>query len=115
MIEKIIINEVHPSINVWHGWHFMKYAKEKQRWMEMVGWLCKGKKKFVGKVEIEVVTYFETKRKHDLDNYAPKFILDPIVRSGVIEDDNSEIITKLSTVFKYDAIHPRTEVIIYQQ
>ena len=114
MIETIVIPEIHPSINIWQGWHWTKYNKEKQRWSEMVGWLCKGKKKFLGKVEIEVVTYFDTKRKHDLDNYTPKFILDPLVKSGIIVDDNSEIVTKLSTVFKHDAFAPRTEVIIYQ-
>lgn len=79
----------------------------------MIGWLCKGKQRFEYQVEIEVVSYFPTKRKHDFDNYTPKFILDPIVKSGLIRDDSSTIITKLTLRFEYDKLNPRTEVNIY--
>ena len=107
----IEIPETHPSINVWTNWHWRKQRTEKKRWAEMVGWLCKGMPQIKGKVKVKIISYFKTKHRHDYDNYTPKFILDPIVEQGLIEDDNSDIITELSLEFRYDKLNPRTEVI----
>ncbi len=108
----ISIPELHPSINVWTRWHFFKANIEKQRWKEMIGWLCKGIPPIKGPVEVEVVYYFPTKARKDIDNFSFKFGMDGLVAGGLIEDDNSNIVTKLSMVFKYDKLNPRTEVYI---
>ena len=114
METKLIIPETHPSINTWSHWHFHEYNKEKKRWAELVGWVVMGANRpsFAGKVEVEVRYYFKTKAKHDIDNYTPKFIMDPLVAMKVIEDDNNEIVTALTTKLFYDNLHPRTEVTI---
>lgn len=78
----------------------------------MIGWLCKGKHKFKGLVEVEIISYFNTKRRHDYDNYTPKFIMDPLVASGIIKDDCSDVVVDMRTKFRYDKNNLRTEVII---
>lgn len=111
---KIEIPELHPSLNVWAiKWHPFKRNKEKKRWTEMIGWLCKGKKPFKGAVSVRIDWYFPDKRRRDYDNYAPKFLLDGLVVAGLIEDDSTKIIQKLDDHnFHLDRENPRTEVII---
>jgi len=108
----IEIPDIHPSINTWKNWHWAVFSKEKKRWAEMIGWLCKGLTPIEGRVFVTITVYFGTKHRHDYDNYTPKFILDPIVEAGLIADDSSMIITELRLKFKYDKDHPRTEVLI---
>ncbi len=108
----LTIPEIHPSINVWNGWGYHKYNREKCRWAEMVGWICKNLPPMKGEVTVTVRYYFRTRRKRDIDNYTPKFIMDGLVQGGLIEDDNSNIVKRLSVEMDYDIRNSRTDVII---
>ena len=67
--------------------------------------------RFSGRVEI-VFTWVEENRRRDMDNvaFAKKFILDGLVRAGVIKDDTPRYVAGLSDRFAYDRQHPRIEV-----
>lgn len=110
---KIEIPEIHPSLNDWTKWHHYQRAKEKKRWEEMIGWICKNKAPLAAEtVKVEVRYHFPTKTARDLDNYCPKFLLDGLVKAGMIKDDNSSVVKELSVKILYDKQNPRTEVII---
>ena len=53
--------------------------------------------------------YFKTRVRHDPDNYSGKFILDGLVKAGILQDDsfnNIQLILKASV----DKEKPRTEI-----
>lgn len=58
------------------------------------------------------ITWIEENRRRDMDNvaFAKKFILDGLVRAGVIRDDTPRYIAGLSDRFAYDKQNPRIEV-----
>lgn len=70
-----------------------------------------GMPKFTGRVEI-TFTWVEENRRRDMDNvaFAKKFILDGLVRAGVIRDDTPRYVAGLSDRFAYDKQNPRIEV-----
>jgi Holliday junction resolvase RusA-like endonuclease len=88
----------------------IQYQEEKQKWE----WLVKvaiGKNKpkvVLDKAIVTITYYFGDKRRRDPDNYSGKFLLDGLVRSGVIEDDSFNNI-KLILKGKVDRDNPRTE------
>ncbi len=63
-------------------------------------------------VEVEITTYFNTKRRHDVDNYVPKFLLDAFVEAGLLIDDDDKHLHILLLKNKYDKDAPRTEIMI---
>ena len=62
--------------------------------------------------EMEFATYYGTNRRHDVDNSSPKFILDGMVLSGFIIDDDSKHLTKLTLECFVDEERPRTEITV---
>lgn len=56
--------------------------------------------------------WFEPNKRRDLDNIAfgKKFILDGLVKSGVLSDDGQKNIRGLSDYFSVDKENPRIEV-----
>lgn len=58
---------------------------------------------------IKITYYFRTKTRHDPDNYSGKFILDGLVKAGVITDDSFNNINLILSG-KYDKDNPRTEI-----
>lgn len=66
---------------------------------------------FPGRVEV-AFTWVEPNRRRDMDNvaFAKKFVLDGLVRAGVIRDDTPRYVAGLSDRFEYDAANPRIEV-----
>ncbi|WP_425447761.1 RusA family crossover junction endodeoxyribonuclease [Dethiothermospora halolimnae] len=112
---KLVIPEIHPSLNEWaYKWHYRKRAKEKKRWGEMVHWIARPKKpkEPIEKAEITVIYYFKINRRHDFDNYIPKFILDGLVDVGIIKDDDLKHLNNINIIQKVDRQNPRTEVVI---
>ena len=55
-------------------------------------------------------TYYSTNRRHDVDNSTPKFILDGFSESGLISDDDSTHLKKLTLICNVDKDNPRTEI-----
>jgi hypothetical protein len=49
-----------------------------------------------GKVEIEIVAQFKTKRLRDVDNICSKLYVDGLKLAKVIKDDHFKIVTKIT-------------------
>lgn len=59
-----------------------------------------------------VATYFwGSARRRDIMNYSPKWAVDGIVDSGLIPDDNSDVVAEYTTRFMRDILHQRLEII----
>lgn len=88
---RIVIPGVPPSLNRWNRLHWAVQGETKQMWEDIVKQAIRG----VGSYERPVVriTYrFNLRRKRDKDNYTPKFIMDGLVKAGIIADDNAEAV-----------------------
>lgn len=113
---KLVIKDIPPSNNKFMGRgtkyvQSIQYQEEKQKWE----WLIKaavGKNKPIAaldKAVISITYYFKDKRRRDPDNYSGKFLLDGLVRAGVIQDDsfsNIDLVLKGTS----DKENPRTEI-----
>src|SRR3990167_1505302 len=62
------------------------------------------------KVKITYTLYFRDGKKLDLSNYGQKMIDDSLVREGIINDDNSNVVVEESVRIRKDKASPRTEV-----
>lgn len=89
----ITINDVPPSLNVWHGMHWAKKAQEKRKWEELINstlvWKRKRRQAYKRHI-VRITFYFDIDRRRDKDNMTPKFLMDGLVKAGVIRDDNSK-------------------------
>lgn len=66
----------------------------------------------IDKATIMFKIYKSTKRRFDTDNYSPKFIMDGLVESKIIVDDDCRHINPLIIYGGYDKDNPRTEIYI---
>lgn len=93
MKQTIEVDELAPSLNEWQRTHWAERAKIKKKW----NWLIKAEKpkKHAGAV---IVTYTRVSTQPmDMDNLGASFkcIGDALVKCGVIEDDNPDVIQEL--------------------
>ena len=108
---KYSINDIPPSNNRFIGrnnkW---QYIKEKKEWEELIYYSCNPKPKVpINKAVVILHYFFKTKNRRDPDNYSGKFILDGLVKSGILKDDsfnNINLVLKASL----DKENPRTEI-----
>jgi Holliday junction resolvase RusA-like endonuclease len=87
----------------------------KQAWKDFMIWLVwdNGYSNLkIDECNMTFITYFKTKARHDIDNCVPKFMLDGLVDSGFIVDDNSDHLKCLTLKCDYDRENPRTEILI---
>ena len=105
----------HESINTWMIMRRAQMNALKQKWKAFIIWfvneqgysnLC------IDQCEILQVIYYPTNRRHDTDNSTPKFLLDGLVESGMIVDDDSKHLRRLTLECNVDESHPRTELYI---
>lgn len=89
----IEVPETPPSLNKWTKMHWAKSRGIKKRWEAMIAVLAKQAKapKF-SKANINITYYFTTNHRRDKDNYTPKFIMDGLVKAGVLVDDNTSLV-----------------------
>lgn len=105
----------HESINVWMIMKRPAMNALKQKWKDFIRWLVDEQgysNLHISKCEINQTVYYPNNRRHDVDNSTPKFIIDGLVGSGMILDDDSEHLTKLTLECKTDIKNPRTEILI---
>lgn len=105
----------HPSINQWCILPRIQMNGLKQKWKNFCMWWVNDlgyQKLKLNNFDIEVIVYFDTKRRHDVDNQVPKFILDAFTESGFIIDDDEKHLHSLTLRTGYDKSNPRTEFII---
>ncbi len=103
----------HESINTWMILKRPMMNALKQKWKDFIKWYVADlgySNLHISKCEISQIIYYETNRRHDLDNGVPKFILDGLVESGMIVDDDCKHIVKLTLQCGTDIDHPRTEL-----
>lgn len=114
---KIIINEIPPSNNKYMGktYNYHQYQREKEHWHWLIKCAIKERpKKPLEKAIIHITYYFKDKRSRDPDNYSGKMLLDPLVREGILIDDNFSVVTLILSA-GYDKNEPRTEIEIEEQ
>lgn len=105
----------HESINQWMIMKRPQMNGLKQRWKEFIKWFVdrEGYTSLgIQKCEIYQRIYYPNHRRHDIDNTIPKFILDGLVESGMIVDDDMLHLVKLTLQVGVDLDCPRTEMII---
>lgn len=86
---------VYPSRNITENMNPLKRGKLKEKFMEDVRMEILnqlGIVRFLGQVKIAIDLCFTNKRRRDLDNFSPKWLLDALVKCGIILDDNKDII-----------------------
>lgn len=108
----------HPSLNVWTTMTRVQANDLKQKWKDFgVWWMNKLglANSHLDKAELEFTTYMPTKRRIDVDNTVPKFIIDAFVESGFIIDDDSNHILSLTLKCGYDKDNPRTEILVIEK
>ena len=89
---KITMYQIHPSLNRWTNWHHMKKHQVKKDWEdEICLLLIKYKRLQLEKAEISI-TYYTPNYQSDRDNFTPKFVMDGLVKSGLLADDNRNIV-----------------------
>lgn len=105
----------HESMNVWMIMKRPMMNALKQRWKTFIEWFVTEQgyaNLHIEKCELRQVVYYPTKRRADTDNSAAKFIIDGLVQSKMIVDDDYLHITKLTLECGYDKDNPRTELYI---
>ena len=95
--KKPIQHPYHESINQWMIMKRPMMNAVKQKWKDFIVWLVREKgysNLHIDKCEIHQKVFYPNNRRHDIDNSVPKFILDGLVESGMIVDDDCKHIVK---------------------
>lgn len=103
----------HESINAWMIMRRAQMNALKQKWKDFICWFVQEQgcsNLHIEKCEINQRVYYPNNRRHDIDNSVPKFILDGLIESGMIVDDDYHHVTKLTLSCGLDKEHPRTEL-----
>jgi Holliday junction resolvase RusA-like endonuclease len=92
-VEHFIIKELPYSNNRYMGKssNFL-YRNHKKAWVAKIGGLIPKGVTPYSKCVVVVTYHFECKRKRDYDNFSNKFVLDALVKNGIIVDDNSTLV-----------------------
>lgn len=63
------------------------------------------------------ITWYEPNKRRDVDNitFAAKFILDSLVKSGILENDSQKYVNKISHDVQVDRDNPRIEILINEK
>lgn len=97
------IPDVHPSLNSWTNMHWTKKGNLKKYWYDLTYFCALQSKIPKFNVPVDVfITYHHPKETVDLDNYTPKFILDPLQR--FFGNDNIQTVKKLGWTFEKSKI-----------
>lgn len=114
--KKPIEHPYHPSINQWCILPRIQMNALKQKWKDFVCFWMKLEKlenKKLDSFDITITVFFNTKRRHDVDNQIPKFILDGFTEAGFIVDDDEKHLHSLTLKTGYDKEKPRTEIEVF--
>ena len=106
-----IIPAIPPSMNKYKGrTNMWEYHKDKAKWEEMIGFICRPRPSAPIKQSVLTLTYyFKTKIRHDPNNYDGQFITDGLVKAKIIVDDSFDNI-ELVLRGRHDKDNPRTEI-----
>lgn len=103
----------HPSLNVWCILPRIQMNTLKQQWKDFgVFWIKKlGYENLkLDSFDVVVTIFFDSRRRHDVDNFSEKFLWDSFTESGFIVDDDDKHMHSLTIKTGYDKENPRTEI-----
>ena len=108
---KYIINRIPPSNNKFKGrQNHWEYRSLKKEWEQIIFYSCLPRPpKPIEKAIVKITYFFKSRIRHDPDNYNGVFILDGLVKAGIIQDDSFNCID-LVLKGEYDKENPRTEI-----
>lgn len=108
---KYVIDALPPSNNKFKGrQNHWEYRNLKKEWEQLIRLVCKPvPKQPLEKVNVTITYFFPDKRRRDPDNFNGVFLLDGLVKAGILKDDNFDCIT-LHLRGGYDKQNPRTEI-----
>lgn len=108
------IPEIPPSMNVWMKWRPLKQHNYKQDLTTAIKLLALAANLPEYRLAtVEIIYYFPEKRTRDLiDNYCPKFLMDALVKGGLLEDDRSDWVEVPRPRAVVDRAGPKTEIFI---
>lgn len=98
-MQKLVLLGIPMNLNVYRNAHFFTLNQEKNKWETMVYLSCREQNiKPVEQCHITFEFCFSDRRKHDPDNYAlcAKFLLDGLVKAGVLSDDNFDVVQSMT-------------------
>lgn len=107
--KKPIDTPIQPSLNVWTVKQRLSMNNLKQNWKEYTEWLVKNqgyKDLQIEHCEIACEIYMPTLRRADTDNFTPKFVMDGLVSSGMLIDDDYKHCNPLRITLGYDKNNP---------
>lgn len=88
-----IPNSLNKYLGNSHSYHGYSRDKEAVRWQIKAALTAAGKpKKPFERAVVTLVYHFPNNRRRDPDNYSGKFILDALVREGVLLDDSFDCV-----------------------
>ncbi len=103
----------HESINKWMIMKRPMMNALKGKWKDFIVWFI-GQQGYsnlhIERCEMLFTAYYPNNRRHDTDNSCPKFIIDGLVESGFIIDDDHLHLTELRLRCGVDINNPRTEI-----
>jgi len=99
MIQILSVVGIPPTLNELKRMHYLEQSRVKKRWQQLVMIECKVQKLKPVNTPV-IVTYrfhFKDNRIRDPDgySYSAKPIQDGLVRSGIISDDNFNVVNEL--------------------
>lgn len=103
----------HESMNVWMIMRRPMMNGLKQKWKDFIAWFVRDQgyaNLRIDQCDVCFHTYYKTNRPHDVDNGCPKFIIDGLVASGLMVDDNNRHMKSLTLRCSVDPKRPRTEI-----
>ncbi len=109
-----IESPIPPSLNMWMIMPRFKMNAQKQAWKDFGKWLVEYNKLSnmkLDKCKIIIEYFFETKHRHDADNYTPKNLFDSFTVSGLLTDDDFSHVESLTIKGNYSKENPRTEIV----
>jgi hypothetical protein len=109
-----ILKPIPPSLNTWMIMPRFKMNTQKQAWKDFGRWLVKYygyENKKINKCKIIIEYFFDSKRRHDADNYTPKNLFDSFTVSGLLIDDDFSHVESLTIKGNYSKDNPRTEIL----
>lgn len=100
-------------INKKTGKPFITSSQNVKAWQKQALWQLKGTKPILEyPMSLTMVFYYDSRRRHDLDNSASS-VLDILVKTEILEDDNTNYVEELILQFGgYDKENPRVEVYV---
>lgn len=113
---KYIIDDIPPSNNKFKGrQNHWEYRELKKQWEAIVYYQCRPRPpKPLNNVYVKITYFFPTMHRRDPDNYNGVFLLDGLVKAGVLKDDSFGCITLLLDG-RHDEHKPRTEIEIMER